>query len=598
MRLGSLFSGYGGLDLAVEQVLGTSTAWLAENDPGASRILARHYPDVPNLGDVSKADWSTVEPVDILCAGFPCQPVSHAGKRLGDNDERWLWDDVARAVRELRPGLVVLENVRGLLSAGGGRLFGRVLGTLAELGYDAQWHGLRAADVGAPHGRWRVFITAYPASRGRREGWAESARIVGRPDVAERGSSALLPTPRSSDSNGAGMHGGGGVDLRTAVALLPTPTTEPTTGNGHARNLGAEAKLLPTPAVNDMGEGKTPDAWDEWTAKMQAAHGNGNGHGKSLAIEAQRLLPTPRASDGEKGGPNQRGSSGDLMLPSAVQRLLPTPTAADHKASGGSSPSDVTLTDAIVRTNLGEQENPRHAHTPEGRPGEVLRDVRDADGAQAVQRSARGQDEIPGAAELFAGLRQPSGGSREGHAALASEAAQGVDLSGLRNDGAAARSPRGPESCEQRPGELDDALRELSSQVALAGGSGEATGDEPVVAWGDYEPAIRRWEQLLGRPAPAPTERDWEKWEARKARRLASKLPAGMRGSIRFMHEGPPPRLSAKFVEFLMGLPTGHVTDVPGLNRNAQLKALGNGVVPAQAAHALRWLLEVAEAVA
>lgn len=81
----------------------------------------------------------------------------------------------------------------------------------------------------------------------------------------------------------------------------------------------AVASLLPTPVVNDMGAGKTVDDWDAWTEKMRDAHRSGNGHGKSLAIEAQRLLPTPRATDGTKGGPNQRGSSGDLMLPSAVQ---------------------------------------------------------------------------------------------------------------------------------------------------------------------------------------------------------------------------------------------------------------------------------------
>jgi hypothetical protein len=89
--------------------------------------------------------------------------------------------------------------------------------------------------------------------------------------------------------------------------------------------------LLPTPAVNDMGAGKTVEAWDDWTARMQAKHGNGNGHGASLSITALRLLPTPRASDGEKGGPNQRGSSGDLMLPSAVVQLLPTPKATNNE---------------------------------------------------------------------------------------------------------------------------------------------------------------------------------------------------------------------------------------------------------------------------
>lgn len=84
--------------------------WVSEIDKGANKILAHHFPDVPNLGDFTKTDWSKVEPVEILTAGFPCQPVSGAGKGLGDKDERWLWDEVHRAIREVRPGLVVLEN--------------------------------------------------------------------------------------------------------------------------------------------------------------------------------------------------------------------------------------------------------------------------------------------------------------------------------------------------------------------------------------------------------------------------------------------------------------------------------------------------------
>jgi DNA (cytosine-5)-methyltransferase 1 len=95
--------------------------------------------------------------------------------------------------------------------------------------------------------------------------------------------------------------------------------------------------MLPTPVVNDMGAGKTPDEWDAWTARMRSAHGNGNGHGPSLSIEALRLLPTPRATDGTKGGPNQRGSSGDLMLPSAVMLLPGVSTAPPSNAGSASS---------------------------------------------------------------------------------------------------------------------------------------------------------------------------------------------------------------------------------------------------------------------
>jgi DNA (cytosine-5)-methyltransferase 1 len=228
VRLGSLCTGYGGLDMAVEAVTGATTAWVSDIDKGACKILAHRHPDLPNLGDFAGLDWSGVEPIDILCAGFPCQPVSHAGKRHGDLDERWLWDDVARAVGALRPGLVVLENVRGLLTAGSGRLFGLVLGALADLGYDAQWHGLRAADTGAPHNRFRIFIVATDRhGQGRGgirgpvggldtdgRGRADGPRPQGQP-------ATLLPTPRTSDTNGE----------HTLGRPAPDPTQSSSKGN-------------------------------------------------------------------------------------------------------------------------------------------------------------------------------------------------------------------------------------------------------------------------------------------------------------------------------------------------------------------------------
>jgi DNA (cytosine-5)-methyltransferase 1 len=159
LRIGSLCSGYGGLDLAVEAVFDARTAWFCEYDRDPSAILAHHWPDVPNHGDVKETDWSQVEPVDILTAGYPCQPFSHAGKRKGHDDPRHLWPDVARAIGALRPRLVVLENVRGHVSLG----LDAVIGDLSALGYDARWGVVRAADAGAPHGRARIFIVAEPA---------------------------------------------------------------------------------------------------------------------------------------------------------------------------------------------------------------------------------------------------------------------------------------------------------------------------------------------------------------------------------------------------------------------------------------------------
>lgn len=186
LKIGSLFSGYGGLDLAVMNVLDAELAWHCEWESAPSTVLEAHFPGVPNFHDVSKVDWESVEPIDILTGGFPCQDLSLAGKRAGlkEGTRSGLWLEFAKAIEILKPRLVVIENVRGLLSAkahsdlehcewcmgetGNGepplRALGAVLGSLADLGFDAKWTGIRAADAGAPHNRFRVFIIAY--SRG------------------------------------------------------------------------------------------------------------------------------------------------------------------------------------------------------------------------------------------------------------------------------------------------------------------------------------------------------------------------------------------------------------------------------------------------
>src|SRR5262245_35260350 len=126
---GSLFSGIGGIDLGLERA-GMECVWQCENDPYASRVLARHWPAVPNLGDAHAVRWEDVERVDLIAGGYPCQPFSVAGQRRGDADPRHLWPRFRDAVRVLRPRYALLENVPGHFSLG----FGRVLGDLAELG--------------------------------------------------------------------------------------------------------------------------------------------------------------------------------------------------------------------------------------------------------------------------------------------------------------------------------------------------------------------------------------------------------------------------------------------------------------------------------
>ena len=155
MRVGSLFAGIGGFDLGLERA-GMSVAWQSEIDPYASAVLRKHWPDVPNLGDIRNI--RNPPTVDVLCGGFPCQDISAAGKGAGIEGERsGLWREYARIIGEVRPRYVVVENVAALL----GRGLGRVLGDLAALGYDAEWHCIPASAVGAHHERDRLWIIAH-----------------------------------------------------------------------------------------------------------------------------------------------------------------------------------------------------------------------------------------------------------------------------------------------------------------------------------------------------------------------------------------------------------------------------------------------------
>jgi len=157
LTVGSLFSGIGGFDLGLERA-GMKVIWQSEIDPFACKVLKKHWPDVPNLGDIKKIDWTNIERPDVICGGYPCQPFSTAGKRGGATDPRHLWPAMFNAICLLRPRYALMENVRGHLSMG----FDQVLGDLASVGFNAEWQVIPAAAVGAPHKRDRVFIVAYP----------------------------------------------------------------------------------------------------------------------------------------------------------------------------------------------------------------------------------------------------------------------------------------------------------------------------------------------------------------------------------------------------------------------------------------------------
>lgn len=155
MKIGSLCTGYGGLDMAVEAFFNAETVWTCEFDKYASQVIEQRIKKI-NHGDLKKTDWTKVEPIDILTAGYPCQPFSHAGSRKGADDERHLWPYIKEIIGTLRPQFVVLENVRGHFGLG----FREVLSDLTSVGYDVRWTLIRASDVGAPHRRERLFILA------------------------------------------------------------------------------------------------------------------------------------------------------------------------------------------------------------------------------------------------------------------------------------------------------------------------------------------------------------------------------------------------------------------------------------------------------
>lgn len=174
----SLFSGIGGLDLAVESVIGQRPTVFVENNKFARQILEKNMRGVI-LQDVRDIDFKEFRGVDGIVGGWPCQPHSLAGKRLGSKDDRDMWPHFARAIREAKPRWILGENVKGVLSSEKGEYFGRILGDLAEMGYSAVWRTILASDVGAPHRRERFFIYAVANSYvGRGEQYSQEERVI------------------------------------------------------------------------------------------------------------------------------------------------------------------------------------------------------------------------------------------------------------------------------------------------------------------------------------------------------------------------------------------------------------------------------------
>jgi DNA (cytosine-5)-methyltransferase 1 len=146
--------------------------WQVEIDAWCRRVLGKHWPGVTRYTDIKAIDWTEVEHVDLVCGGFPCQPWSMAGRQRGVDDERNLWPDTLRCLRNMGPRFALLENVPGLLTH---EYFGEIIGDLAEVGYDAEWQVIPASSVGANHTRNRLYLLAYPCGA-RLEGIYQAGR--------------------------------------------------------------------------------------------------------------------------------------------------------------------------------------------------------------------------------------------------------------------------------------------------------------------------------------------------------------------------------------------------------------------------------------
>ena len=215
MKCGSLFSGIGGIELGlINSGLVSEVAWQIENDPYCCEILEKNYPNSSVINcNVEEIDPKDLDPIDILTAGFPCQPVSVAGVRKGMEDERWLFDEVIRFISILRPRIFILENVPGLLTANKGAAFGNVLTQIAALrSYDFEWQIISARSIGAAHLRERFFGVGILANSNDEGVWTRSNRNdpsieikSGRRNDDGRTSNANVRRKQSSTGEDQGM---------------------------------------------------------------------------------------------------------------------------------------------------------------------------------------------------------------------------------------------------------------------------------------------------------------------------------------------------------------------------------------------------------
>lgn len=300
MKVLSLFSGIGGLDKGLEMA-GMTIVAHSEIDPYCCEVLKKHWPDVPNLGDITKIDWNGVPPVDVICGGFPCTDVSVAGKQKGikDDTRSGLWFYFRDAISVLRPRYAIIENVAGIFSSNHGRDFARVLSDLAEIGYDAEWACVSAASVGAHHKRERVFIVAYPRGRGcsesetggKQQGRNEIVSSSEIPAHTQCNKYATLAIPHDSGRNPRG-------DTQEGCLQAEVGQAKATDEAGTRRKLGA-------------GERSEPVAYPIRSGSNSGSDGTGRQTGSDFGGRCE----TPTMADAIRSRSSEQGESGQPLNP-------------------------------------------------------------------------------------------------------------------------------------------------------------------------------------------------------------------------------------------------------------------------------------------
>lgn len=277
LTIGSLFSGVGGLELGLEWAGLGRTVWQVEQDEFCRQVLAKHWPDVDrSVTDVRCAGAATLVPVDVICGGFPCQDVSGAGKGAGlDGARSGLWWEYLRIVEEMRPRIVIVENVAG----GAKRWLCAVRGALHELGYRTRAMGVAARDVGAPQRRERIFVVAYTDGlRGvEPEGREREQRRRSEDSRAPGGWSDVAYT----DGDGVRVESG-----RRSGTSWPEAAEPERCGSGVGDPGGARRSRPGWLRVHDQRQGATPEPGGRlWQVEPRLG---GGAHGLPAGVDRHR----------------------------------------------------------------------------------------------------------------------------------------------------------------------------------------------------------------------------------------------------------------------------------------------------------------------